>query len=206
MLTKPQIRIFGQFLKNVFAEYTYKALKEKSKEKSSDTFHRAMQKFKEEGLVNEKVIGKSKLYSIALSNEISYNYLAISAIGKLNMQARLILQKLTEEINKYTLFYSLVVFGSYSDGTQNKKSDLDIAIIIESKKKEDEVKTAANSIAKISLIELDCHVISKVEFLEMLKADYENLGKQIARKSLPVHNNYIFYAIIREGVKNGFRH
>ncbi len=206
MLTKPQIRIFGQFLKNVFAEYTYKEIKEMSKEKSSDTFHCAIQKFKDEGLVNEKIIGKSKLYSIALSNEASYNYLAIAAMGRLNKQARLILQKLTEEINRYTLFYSLVVFGSYSDGTQDKKSDLDIAIIIESKKKEHEVKTAINSIAKISLIELDCHVITKEEFLEMLKASYENLGKQIARKNLPIHNNYIFYAIIKEGVENGFRH
>ena len=206
MLTKPQIRIFGQFLKNVFAEYTYKALKEMSKENSSDTFHSAIQKFKDEGLVNEKIIGKSKLYSIILSNEISYSYLAIASFGRLNKQVKSILQKLTEEMNKYTLFYSLVIFGSYSDGTRDKESDLDIAIIIESKKKEHEVKTAISSINKISIINLDCHVITKGEFLEMLKADYENLGKQIARKNLPVHNNYIFYAIIREGVKNGFRH
>ncbi|HLC60870.1 MAG TPA: nucleotidyltransferase domain-containing protein [Candidatus Nanoarchaeia archaeon] len=206
MLTKPQIRIFGQFLKNVFAEYTYKALKEMSKEKSSDTFHSAIQKFKHEGLVNEKIIGKSKLYSVALSNETSYNYLAIAAIDRLNKQVKSTLQKLIAEIDKYTVFHSIAVFGSYSDGTQSKESDLDIAIIIESKKKEHEIKTAISSITKISLIELDCHVITKEEFLEMLKADYENLGKQIARKNLPIHNNYIFYAIIREGVENGFRH
>ena len=206
MLTKTQIRIFEQFLKNVFAEYTYKDIKTLSKEKSNDTFHSAIQRFKNEELVHEKIIGKSKLYSIRLSNEISYSYLSIAALNKLNKNIRKILQELIDEIDRYTIFYSLVIFGSYADNTQTKKSDLDIAIIIENKYKEHEIKTAINSISKISLIDLDCHIITKEEFLEMLKADYENLGKQIARKNLPIHNNYIFYKIIKIGVENGSKY
>ena len=42
-------------------------------------------------------------------------------------------------------------------------------------------------------------------FLEMLKVDAENLGKQIARKHLIIHNPLIFYSLLKEGMKNGFR-
>jgi hypothetical protein len=47
--------------------------------------------------------------------------------------------------------------------------------------------------------------IAKDEFLEMLKVDYENLGKEIARKHSIVHNPAIFYSLIKEGVKHGFK-
>jgi len=40
---------------------------------------------------------------------------------------------------------------------------------------------------------------------EMLKNKEENLGKQIARKHLAVYNHRIFYEIIKEGMKHGFR-
>jgi hypothetical protein len=40
--------------------------------------------------------------------------------------------------------------------------------------------------------------------IEMLTNDEENLGKQIARKHLAVHNHQIFYDIVKEGVKRGF--
>ena len=56
-----------------------------------------------------------------------------------------------------------------------------------------------------SLIKLDGHVITKDEFLEMLRVDYENLGKEIVRKHLVIHNPVIFYSLIKEGIKNGFK-
>jgi hypothetical protein len=41
--------------------------------------------------------------------------------------------------------------------------------------------------------------------IEMLLNDEENLGKQIARKHMNVYNHQIFYDILKEGIKNGFR-
>ena len=206
MITKQQLRIFGQFLRNVFAEYGYKELKTLSKEKSSDTFHSAIQKFKSEKIINEKSIGKSKLYSVNLSNQLSYSYLSIAAIEQLTAEPARALRELMQRIDQYTLFYSVIVFGSYADKTFTKESDLDVAILIPNKLKEASIKAAINTAARRSLLELDCHVITQEEFLEMLKVDYENLGKQIARKNLPVCNNTIFYKIIEEGIKNGFKY
>nr|MDA3855394.1 hypothetical protein [Candidatus Woesearchaeota archaeon] len=55
-----------------------------------------------------------------------------------------------------------------------------------------------------SLIDLDIHIIEEEEFNKMLKVDYENLGKEIARKNKPIINSYIFYNILKKGVQNGF--
>ena len=67
------------------------------------------------------------------------------------------------------------------------------------------IEALANSAKLKSTLIMDVHVIPKVEMLEMLKNKEENLGKQIARKHLAVYNHRIFYEIIKEGMKHGFR-
>ena len=51
---------------------------------------------------------------------------------------------------------------------------------------------------------MDIHIIPQAEMLEMLMAKEENLGKQIARKHLVVHNPGIFYDMVGGGMKHGF--
>lgn len=205
MLTKNQFKIFGQFIRNPFRNFSYKELKQLSKEKSSNAFQIAVNKFKQEKLVTETKIGTSVLYSVNFDEEDVFLYLQLAAIQQLPKEAEHSLSDLKEEIEKYILFYALVVFGSYADKTYTKSSDLDVAIIIENKYKEKDLKVAINSASKKSLLDIDCHIITQEEFLEMLKVDYENLGKQIARKNLPIHNNQIFYKLVQKGVENGFK-
>lgn len=192
-------------MRNVFREHSYKELKELSKEKSNNAFQLAVMEFKKENLVIERRIGTSRLYTLNFGNEMVYHYLSLIAQSKLSKQANEEIKLLKEEIEKYTLFYSLVIFGSYADNTYKKSSDLDIAILVQDKTKEKGIKIALNSASNRALIKIDAHIISIDEFLEMLKLDYENLGKQIARKNLPIHNINIFYKMIRKGIENGFR-
>jgi predicted nucleotidyltransferase len=98
-----------------------------------------------------------------------------------------------------------VIFGSYAASEQKKGSDLDVAVFIESEDRRKRMEAAVNSARLKSPLELDAHVITKPEMVEMLTNDEENLGKQIARKHLAVYNHGIFYEIIKEGMKHGFR-
>ena len=77
---------------------------------------------------------------------------------------------------------------------------MDIAVFLENTPEKN-----LNTVKLKSLIELDLHIITTTEFLEMLKNKEENLGKQIARKHLAIHNQRIFYDLINEGMNNGFR-
>ena len=206
MLTKKQLSIFGTFIENIFVEYSYKELKRLSKEKSNNALQLAIKEFKKEDLIKEQKIGTSRLYRLNTENESVYHYLSITCQLKLPKQVYEEIKMLKRELEKYVLFYSLIIFGSYADNTYKKDSDLDIAIIVPDNSKDKEIKIALNSNSNKSLIKIDAHIITIQELLEMLKADYENLGKQIAIKNLPVHNINIFYKIIKNGMENGFRY
>ena len=65
-------------------------------------------------------------------------------------------------------------------------------------------KLCLNSASNKTLIEIDFHILTSREFQEMLKADYENLGKQIVKKNLPVYNPSIFYRLVINGIENSF--
>jgi len=204
MLTEKQLKILEIFSDNVFGEYTFKDLKQRSKEKSNSFLENAIKKFREENLISEKKIGTSKLLTLNLENEKVFTYLSLIFEKKLDKSTQDTIKQIKSEIDKYTHMYSLVIFGSYADKTQTKKSDLDIAIIIQDKKLEKNIKIAINTAKNRSLLDIDAHIITEDEFMQMLLADYENLGKEIARKNLPIHNINIFYKIIRKGMKHGF--
>ena len=83
-----------------------------------------------------------------------------------------------------------------------KNSDLDIAIIINKDKQKLEI--IKKELIRKSITNLDIQIITKKEFLKMMESDYENLGKEIARKNLPIENINIFYELLIKGMKNGF--
>lgn len=205
MITKKQLNIFQVFAKSPFAEFTRKEIKQAAKEKSNNFLALAIKQFTAERLIKEKKVGKSSLFSLNLDNDTSYYNIALANNQRIDKLAIKSLNLIVEEVEKITRFYSLVVFGSYATNEQKKDSDLDVAVFIESGEKKKILEAAVNSASLKSLINLDVHIITKDEFLEMLTSDEENLGKQIAQKHLAFHNYQVFYGLILDGVKHGFK-
>lgn len=205
MLTKKQLIIFWHFAENIFREYTYKELRRKSKEKSNNALQTAIKRFKEEKLIKERKIGTSRLYSLNVDNDTVYHYFSIMMSGRISDSVRRTANMIEAEIEKHTSFYSIVIFGSYATGEDTLRSDLDVAVFIDNENKKKLVEAALNSASDKSPLNIDGHVITDKEYLEMLLADYENVGKQIARKHVAISNPHIFYSLLIRGVKNGFR-
>ena len=205
MITEKQLNIFQVFAKKPFAEYTLKQIKELAKEKSNNALSIALKQFRKENLLNEQKVGKSCLYTLNLDNDSVYYYIALANHSRLNRLTQRTIKIIKKSVKKYTAFYSMVIFGSYATQEQKKESDLDIAIFIEIEELKKEIQRALDSAEQKAIMKIDSHVIAKNEFLEMLRIEEENLGKQIARKHLAVYNHQIFYAIMQEGIKNGFR-
>ena len=205
MLTKKQLIILNIFQRNEFKELSWKKVKELSKEKSSSVIQDAIKAFLTEELITEEKIGTSKLYAVNHKNNKVYVYFETYNRENLPKQILKSIRELEDSLDKHTFFYSIVIFGSYVIGEQKKDSDLDIAVFIEQEDKRKIVEAVFKSMELKSLIKLDGHVITKDEFLEMLRVDYENLGKEIVRKHLVIHNPVIFYSLIKEGIKNGFK-
>jgi len=206
MLTESQLKIFEPITKNILKEYSIKEIKESSFEKSNNAITLALKKFKEENIVKERKIGRSLLYALNIDNELVFNYIQIINTKKIPKPALRGLERIKEEVEKYTSFFSIVIFGSYAIGKQTKDSDLDMAVFIEEESKRKQIEIAIKSSELKTPLDIHGHVISTDEFLEMLKIDDENLGKQIARKHLSVYNSHIFYSLLKRGIKNGFRY
>ena len=205
MLTKKQLRILNTFQRNEFKEITWKQVKELSKDKSSSVIQDAIKAFLTEELIKEEKIGTSKLYAVNHKNNKIYTYFETYNKDSLPKQVLKSIQELEDNLDKHTPFYSIVIFGSYASGEPKKDSDLDLAVFIEQEDKRKIVEAVFKSMETKSFIKIDGHVITKDEFLEMLKVDYENLGKEIARKHLIIHNPVIFYSLIKDGAKHGFK-
>lgn len=203
MITNKQLEIFGN-IDNFFRGYTFKEIKEISKENSNSLLQRAINEFKKENLIMIKKYGNVSLININYDSPNVFDYLSIFYKEKeFDEIAKKDIEIIIKEISEKDPFSSIVIFGSYATGKNKKDSDIDIAVIVENDKKE--IKMVFNGMIKKCLKEIHLEIFTKEEFVEMLKVDYENVGKEIARKHLPLYNLSIFYNLIKKGIENGFK-
>jgi len=203
MLTKKQISILGKL--KIFEKYTFKEIKSLCKEKSNNAIQQAIKNFKKENLIKETKIGNIHRYSLDYNNKKIFKYLSLyfeEKVEKYEKKTKEDIQSIRNILSKKEEFYSLLIFGSYATFEYKKDSDLDIAIIINKDKQKFEI--IKKEIMRKCISNLDIQIITKNEFLSMLKVNYENLGKQIAEKNLPIENINIFYELLIKGAKNGF--
>ncbi len=205
MITKKQLKIFRVFAKNPFMDFTRKEIKKESGCNSNNALALAVNLLKKENVLIEQKVGNSGILRLNLNNEMSFYYIALCNYERTGCSARQAIDALREQINEETPFFSAVIFGSYAAGEQKKGSDLDIAVFIESSENKKRIEACVNSARIRILADADVHVISRAEMLEMLAEKDENLGKQIAKKHLTAYNHRIFYEIIKEGFRHGFR-
>ena len=203
MLTKQQLAILGVFKKDLFASLTFKQIKEESKQKSNNIVQIALKQFKEQSLVNTKATGDVTTYSLNPNNNLTLSYLNL--INDLEIQKRKfpkeILAEIQKKISKQINFFILIVFGSYAKNKATEKSDLDAAVIVESEQTKKEIAPLLETVKRREIKPIDYHIFTRDEFLEMLKAESENVGKQIYKNSL-IYYGFIEYCNLIRGRKN----
>lgn len=206
MLTKQQFNILGVFKKDLFASFTFKQIKEQSGQKSNNTVQIALKEFKKKDLVKTESIGDVTAYSLNLDHNSTLSCLNMineAEIQKIKFPKE-ILKEFQRRILKQTCFFILIIFGSYAKGKATEKSDLDIAVIVESESTGKEIAPFLETLKRREIKPIDYHIFTKGEFLEMLRSDYENVGKQIYKNSIIYHGFIEYCNLIRER-KNGWR-
>ena len=121
-----------------------------------------------------------------LDNNITLSYLNL--INDLEIQKRKfpkeIVAEIKKRISKQTEFFILIVFGSHAKNKATEKSDVDIAVIVESEQTKKEIAPLLETVKRREIKPIDYHIFTRNEFLEMLKAEYENVGKQIYKNKM----------------------
>ncbi|MEK6983486.1 MAG: nucleotidyltransferase domain-containing protein [Nanoarchaeota archaeon] len=203
MLTKEQLNIVSVFKKDIFASLTFKQIKQQSRQKSNNIVQIALKEFQKQDIVKTKETGDVTAYTLNLDNNLTLSYLNLineSEISKSKVP-RKILDDIKNRFFKHTEFFILIVFGSYSKNKVTRKSDLDIAIIVETETTKKEITPYLETIKRREVITIDYHIFTRTEFLEMLKADFENVGKQIFKSNI-VYYGYTLYCYLIKGRKN----
>lgn len=91
-------------------------------------------------------------------------------------------------------FFIPVLFGSFAKGSETKFSDIDICIIHDN---EEEVKKIIRILSIHSKLEL--HIFTYNEFIDMLKINEFNVGKEIRDTGIILHNIESYYEVIKYG-------
>ncbi len=142
------------------------------------------------------------LYRLELDNPLLYH-----SLQYLESQATFplldLLMGLVREIPQKA--YCLIVFGSYAAGTQRTGSDLDLCFLVPDEQTGKRIAAHVDAAALRHPMGIHDHYVTFKEFHEMLVNDEENLGKQIYRRHRILLNADIYYLIISEAHRHGFR-
>jgi len=202
MLTKEQLNILGVFHKDIFVEFTFKQIKEQSGQNSNNIVQIALKEFQKEEIVRTRSVGDIFVYSLNLDTNITLAYLnLVNQAEILNKKfPNTILAEIQKGIFKQTEFFILILFGSYAKGKANDKSDLDVAVIVESEQTKKEITPILETVKRREIKPIDYHIFTRNEFLQMLNDDMENIGKQIYKNHI-IYYGFIDYCNILRGTK-----
>ncbi len=204
MIQAKKIGLLKAWENGPFSEFTIPEIMALSRRKTKTWTFNSLKLLTKNRLLLSKRKGNLNLYSLNLDNP-----LLIQALQYLESQDSLgfpALDIIIEIIGKIPLKdYCLLVFGSYAEGRQREESDLDICFLTEDKTAETRIKPHVNEVKLSHPIPIDEHYITFAEFVEMLLREEENLGKQVFRKHRLFYNADIYYQLIKEAYKNGFR-
>ncbi|MFH1827682.1 MAG: nucleotidyltransferase domain-containing protein [Nanoarchaeota archaeon] len=204
MMQTEKIKLLKVWKKNIFSKFTISEIMTISGKKTKTWVFNSLKLLTKNKLLILKRKGNINIYNLNLDNPF-----LIQALQFLEAQTSLDFSELNiinEIINNVPIKnYCLLVFGSYAENKSKSKSDLDLCFLIENENLEKKIKPYLNEIKLNHTTNVDEHYIVFNDFIKMLLREEENLGKQIFRKHKLFFNADIYYQLIKEAHKRGFR-
>jgi len=165
------------------------------------TLSRLVKRFEKQGLVKLKTVGKSVVCSLNFKNTMVKQHLILAeeSYKDFFISKKLLIKKVANVIgeNKSSSF-SVLLFGSFAAGKEQKSSDLDLLFIADSKSVVKAVISEFKSLEQIYDIEINSLVFTKKQFGEMLRASEENVGRQVLKNHVVLYNPELFWNVVFE--------
>ena len=201
-LTGGELRILSPFVKEPWRVFTLGDIKKISRQKSHHYVYDSLNKFAMKNITNIERRGNTNLYKLK-TNEEAIGYISFLEY-MIREQAKVPhknLAKIAEKIKGS--YYSMIITGSYAEGKQTKKSDIDIIIIIPNNESKKMYEIALKE-GELMIPEIHGFVFTENEFYLMLTNKEFNLGKETARKHLIFSGAESYYKILFRALENGF--
>ena len=204
MISNEKIRLLEVWKVNLFRELSISEIMKDTKKKTKTWVFNALKLLVKNNILKSTRKANLDIYNLNLENPLALQLLQyLEAQNNINFPYLKVISDIIEKIPIKN--YSIIVFGSYTVNKQTKNSDLDIAFLVESKETEKRVKPYINEIKLSYPINIDDRYILFKDFIEMLLREEENLAKQIFIKRKLFYNSDIYYQLLKDAYKNGFR-
>lgn len=204
MISNEKIRLLEVWRKNPFRELSIAEIMEELNKETKTWVFNALKLLVGNNILKSARKANLDIYTLNLENPLSLQFLQyLEAQNNLNFSQLKVISEIIEKIPIKNC--SIAVFGSYAEDKQRKNSDLDICIFVENKESEKKIKPYVNEIKLNYPVKIDDHYVTFKDFVEMLLQEEENLAKQIFIKRRLFYNSEVYYQLLKEAKKNGFR-
>ncbi len=199
-LNKNEIKILDLFRKDFFLKASIRQIMAKLNSKSYQRIYESIQNLKKKQILDSEKVGNANLVSLKMSrNALIYlSFLDEQEIEKIPNSQKIIAIK---EISDYLI----IVTGSYAQGCANKKSDLDLIIIVPDSENVVKLQKVVENLTMLFVPEVHLYVFRKKDFIEMLLSKEKNYGKEIFQNHVILKNAQFYYELIWEAVERGFK-
>lgn len=198
MLTKTQNKILSFLLRNTEEQATIRGIARRLR-KSYTLVYNNLANLEKRGLIRKHNVPPAKVITL---HEFAPAYFFIDIELKIRKE---FLRKnpwvevmLNDAISSTkNLFFILIVFGSYAKGTQTKKSDIDLLVIIQAK---DHMKNIENSINKAyTKVKKNVIIVDVNDFMEMIShPNALNVGNEAKKHHVILYGVEQYYQIIKD--------
>ena len=199
-LTKNQIKIIDFFRRNIFFKGSIREIMKQINSRSYQRVYEAIESLEKQQILASEKIGNTKIINLNMSRKTFLNLAFFDEQEDKNIPNTSKIIEL-KEISDYLI----IITGSYARKNANKKSDLDLVIIIPNKENPVNVQKLVENLTMLLVPEVHLYVFRKKDFIEMLTDQKDNYGKEIFRNHLILKNAQIYYELINEAIQHGFK-
>jgi hypothetical protein len=204
-MLKKESDILRCFAMEPWRSLTFTELKVISKKTSRSYLDSVLKRFLKDGVLNQESVGHLPVYSldIASTKARAYAGFVLEHYGW-NRKALPYgdLQRIIDRIPYRN--YIFMVTGSYANGKQTKKSDIDVVVLVESSGDPKKVYAELSQACELNIPPIHLYVFRHSEFIEMLCNREANYGKYVAKNCLVLAGGQVYMKLIEEAIENGF--
>ena len=199
-ITKNALKILELFRKELFLKISVREIMKKINSKSYQRVYEAVEDLTKKNVLISEKLGNTNLISLGFYRE------AILLLGFLDEKEATKLPNYSRILDiKEISDYLIMVTGSYAKGSSNKKSDMDLVIVVPDKENVVSVQKLVENQTMLFVPSIHLYVFKKKDFIEMLKSKEENYGKEIVKNRVILKNAQMFYELVKEAIENGYK-
>lgn len=164
--------------------------------------HSAVQKLADKEVIIKQKIAHADLCSLDLRGDLSPVYYVESVRAMAFLSRHPVIRNVFEAVKQRipSVYYSLIIFGSFSKGSQTKASDLDLLIISSNRAAGEEIARIIHSESIHLGMKIHSIVVDEKEFVDNLKDKKQNVVIEAFKSHIIIAGVEGFYEGVRKTI------